>query len=77
MRLRPILMTSFAMILGSLPLAFASGAGCEIRIPLGAVISGGMTVGTLFTIFIVPIVYTYIAGFKRTRRLEDAACNPA
>ncbi|MDR1609540.1 MAG: efflux RND transporter permease subunit [Holosporales bacterium] len=77
MRLRPILMTSFAMILGSLPLAFARGAGCEIRIPLGAVISGGMTVGTLFTIFIVPIVYTYVAGFKRARRIEVAACNPA
>jgi multidrug efflux pump len=71
MRLRPILMTSFAMILGSLPLAFARGAGCEIRIPLGAVISGGMTIGTLFTIFIVPVVYTYVAGFKKTKRTES------
>jgi multidrug efflux pump len=77
MRLRPILMTSFAMILGSLPLAFARGAGCEIRIPLGAVISGGMTVGTFFTIFIVPIVYTYVSGFKKTRRRKKGVAKPA
>jgi multidrug efflux pump len=63
-RLRPILMTTFAMVLGAIPLALARGAGCEIRIPLGAVIAGGMTVGTIFTIFIVPVVYTYIAEFK-------------
>lgn len=70
MRLRPILMTTFAMVLGSLPLALARGAGCEIRIPLGAVIVGGMTVGTLFTIFVVPVVYTYIseASFARLRQ---------
>jgi len=71
MRLRPILMTTFAMVLGSLPLALAKGAGCEIRIPLGAVIVGGMTVGTLFTIFIVPVVYTYVseASFQKIKRL--------
>lgn len=67
MRLRPILMTTFAMVLGSLPLALARGAGCEIRIPLGAVIVGGMIVGTVFTVFIVPVVYTYISelSFKK------------
>ncbi len=70
MRLRPILMTTFAMVLGALPLALARGAGCEIRIPLGAVIVGGMTVGTLFTIFVVPVVYTYIseANFQKIRQ---------
>ncbi|MDR0744582.1 MAG: efflux RND transporter permease subunit [Holosporales bacterium] len=67
-RLRPILMTTFAMILGALPLAFAQGAGSEIRIPLGAVISGGMTIGTLFTIFIVPVFYTYITKKKSRKR---------
>ena len=70
MRLRPILMTTFAMVLGALPLALARGAGCEIRIPLGAVIVGGMTVGTLFTIFVVPVVYTYIseANFQKIKQ---------
>ena len=70
MRLRPILMTTFAMVLGALPLAFARGAGSEIRIPLGAVIAGGMTIGTLFTIFVVPVFYSYIAvlGVKKKQR---------
>lgn len=64
-RLRPILMTTLAMGLGSLPLAMAKGAGCEIRRPLGMVIVGGICIGTLFTIFVVPVIYTY---FNRTRR---------
>ena len=69
MRLRPVLMTTFAMVLGSLPLALARGAGCELRIPLGSVIVGGMMVGTVFTIFIVPVVYTYISqwSFAKTQ----------
>ncbi len=70
MRLRPILMTTFAMVLGSLPLATASGAGCEIRIPLGAVIVGGMTVGTIFTIFVIPVVYTYFAGLRPRKKIQ-------
>lgn len=72
MRLRPILMTTFAMVLGSLPLALARGAGCEIRIPLGAVIVGGMIVGTVFTIFIVPVVYTYVSDFNLKKVLKLA-----
>ncbi len=72
MRLRPILMTTFAMVLGSLPLALARGAGCEIRIPLGAVIVGGMIVGTVFTIFIVPVVYTYVSNFSLKKVLKLA-----
>jgi multidrug efflux pump len=68
MRLRPILMTTCAMVLGALPLAFARGSGCEIRIPLGVVISGGMTIGTLFTIFVVPVVYVYMFGFKGKKK---------
>ncbi|MDR1289294.1 MAG: efflux RND transporter permease subunit [Holosporales bacterium] len=68
MRLRPILMTTFAMVLGAVPLAFARGAGCEIRVPLGAVIAGGMTIGTLFTIFIVPVVYVYMSGSRSGKK---------
>ncbi|MDR3031425.1 MAG: efflux RND transporter permease subunit [Holosporales bacterium] len=76
-RLRPILMTTFAMVLGALPLAFARGAGREIRIPLGAVIAGGMTIGTLFTIFIVPVFYTYVAKgkLKKIKRKKAQAEN--
>jgi len=61
LRLRPILMTTGAMVLGALPLALASGAGAESRQQIGWVIIGGMTVGTLLTIFVVPTVYTLLA----------------
>ena len=60
-RLRPIVMTTAAMVLGALPLAFASGAGAESRSAIGWVIVGGMTIGTLFTLFIVPTFYLLIA----------------
>ncbi|MEN8236280.1 MAG: efflux RND transporter permease subunit [Pseudomonadota bacterium] len=60
-RLRPILMTTFAMVLGAVPLALASGAGSESRQQIGWVVVGGMSIGTLFTLFIVPIVYTYLS----------------
>ncbi|MCU0928121.1 MAG: efflux RND transporter permease subunit [Burkholderiaceae bacterium] len=61
LRLRPILMTTGAMVLGALPLALSSGAGAESRQQIGWVIVGGMTVGTLLTIFVVPTVYTLLA----------------
>ena len=60
LRLRPILMTTGAMVLGALPLALATGAGAESRQQIGWVIVGGMSVGTLLTLFVVPIVYSYI-----------------
>lgn len=60
-RLRPILMTTLAMVLGAVPLALASGAGSESRQQIGWVVVGGMSIGTLFTLFIVPIVYTYLS----------------
>lgn len=58
LRLRPILMTTAAMILGVLPLLLASGAGAKSRFDIGLVIASGMLVGTCFTLFIVPTVYT-------------------
>ncbi len=61
LRLRPILMTTGAMVLGALPLALASGAGAESRRQIGWVIVGGMSVGTLLTIFVVPTVYSLFA----------------
>ncbi len=62
LRLRPILMTTGAMVLGAIPLALATGAGAESRIQIGWVIVGGMTFGTLLTLFVVPVVYTLLAG---------------
>jgi len=78
LRLRPILMTTGAMVLGALPLALATGAGAESRQQIGWVIVGGMSLGTLLTIFVVPTVYTLLArkavpGEIRTPALEDAA----
>jgi multidrug efflux pump len=69
-RLRPILMTTAAMVLGAVPLAFASGAGAESRHQIGVVIIGGMLVGTLFTLFIVPTMYTLMS--RRTSTAPPA-----
>jgi multidrug efflux pump len=60
LRLRPILMTTGAMVLGAVPLATASGPGAESRHDIGWVVVGGMTIGTLFTLFVVPTMYTYL-----------------
>jgi multidrug efflux pump len=61
LRLRPILMTTGAMVLGAVPLAIATGAGAESRQDIGWVIVGGLLVGTLFTLFVIPVVYTYLS----------------
>lgn len=60
-RLRPILMTTGAMVLGAIPLALASGAGAVSRSQMGWVIVGGMLFGTLFSLFVVPVAYTFIS----------------
>jgi multidrug efflux pump len=64
LRLRPIMMTTGAMVLGALPLALASGAGAESRQQIGWVIVGGMSVGTLLTVFVVPTMYTLLSRRK-------------
>ena len=70
-RLRPILMTTAAMVLGVLPLVFASGAGAASRFALGLVISTGLAIGTVFTLFVVPGVYVLIgATHSATNALE-------
>jgi multidrug efflux pump len=61
LRLRPILMTTGAMVLGAIPLALASGAGAESRQQIGSVIVGGLLLGTLLTLFVVPTVYSLLA----------------
>jgi multidrug efflux pump len=65
LRLRPILMTTGAMVLGAVPLAFASGAGAESRVQIGMVIVGGLTLGTILTLFVVPTMYTFLARRER------------
>jgi multidrug efflux pump len=63
-RLRPVVMTTFAMILGALPLALSHGAGSGARTQLGWVIIGGMSFGTLFTLFVIPTMYMFLAKSK-------------
>jgi multidrug efflux pump len=67
-RLRPILMTTAAMVIGVVPLLIAAGAGAKSRFDIGLVIAAGMTIGTMFTLFITPIVYTYVARDRRGMR---------
>ncbi|MGH6792147.1 MAG: efflux RND transporter permease subunit, partial [Methyloceanibacter sp.] len=71
-RLRPILMTTAAMVVGMVPLLTASGAGAASRFAIGMVIAAGMTIGTLFTLFVTPAVYTYLARDHQAakRKLE-------
>jgi multidrug efflux pump len=63
-RLRPILMTTAAMVLGVLPLILATGAGAASRVNMGVVIASGLAIGTLFTLFVVPAVYITLSGSK-------------
>lgn len=67
-RLRPILMTTAAMVFGVLPLLIASGAGAVSRFDIGLVISSGLLIGTCFTLFVVPTMYTYIAADHRIKK---------
>ncbi len=75
LRLRPILMTTGAMVLGAIPLALAEGAGAESRRQIGWVIVGGMSLGTLLTIFVVPTMYTLFAR-KSTPGAKTHAVDP-
>jgi multidrug efflux pump len=80
LRLRPILMTTGAMVLGALPLAIASGAGAESRQQIGWVIVGGMSLGTLLTLFVIPTVYSFLGqvhGAKGEPAAPSAAPVPA
>ena len=61
-RLRPILMTTAAMVFGVFPLLIASGAGAVSRFDIGLVIASGLLIGTAFTLFVVPTMYTYLAA---------------
>lgn len=64
-RLRPILMTTLAMIFGMIPVATATGAGTEMRAPMGHAVIGGLITSTLLTLFIVPVVYSLLDDLKK------------
>jgi multidrug efflux pump len=73
LRLRPILMTTAAMVVGLVPLLIASGAGAASRFSLAVVIVFGMSIGTLFTLFVLPVMYTFIASKRQGYKARIAA----
>jgi multidrug efflux pump subunit AcrB len=74
-RLRPILMTTLAMILGILPIALALGAGSESRVSMGIAVIGGLVCGGALTLFVIPAMYVLLA--KREAKSEPAVVQDA
>jgi multidrug efflux pump subunit AcrB len=72
-RLRPILMTSVATIMGAVPIAFGLGAGSESRRPLGYAIVGGILFSTVLTLFLIPVVYVMLDGLQARIRARRPA----
>ena len=70
-RLRPILMTSFAFILGCLPLAIATGPGAGARVSMGNAVVGGMTIATLFGIFLIPVLFVVVERFFSRKKKDN------
>jgi len=77
LRLRPILMTNLAALLGALPLVLSAGEGVEMRRPLGIAIVGGLAVSQLLTLYTTPVVYLYLDRLRAWTRRRKAAGEPA
>jgi len=71
LRLRPILMTSFSTILGTLPIALALGAGSESRVSMGIAVIGGLIFSTILTLFVIPVIYSYLS--EKTKSVSNVA----
>jgi hydrophobic/amphiphilic exporter-1 (mainly G- bacteria), HAE1 family len=71
-RFRPIMMTTFAALFGTLPIAFATGTGAEARRPLGLAVVGGLLFSQLVTLYVTPVIYTTLAGLAHRRRRAPA-----
>src|SRR5205814_7343498 len=77
LRLRPILMTSFAFILGVVPLVLAKGAGAEMRVALGVAVFSGMLGVTFFGIFFTPVFYVVIRWFNGNAKVKESPAESA
>ena len=76
MRFRPIMMTTLAALMGTLPIALGAGASAELRQPLGVAVVGGLVVSQSLTLFVTPVLYLYmewIAGLFRRKRVKTGA----
>jgi HAE1 family hydrophobic/amphiphilic exporter-1 len=76
-RFRPIMMTTAAAMLGAIPIAFGNGPSGEARRPLGLTVMGGLAVSQIMTLYLTPVIYTYLAGFTARRGARSQAIAPA
>src|SRR5690606_17329282 len=76
LRLRPILMTTLAMALGSTPIALSLGAASTSRQPLGVVIVGGLMFSLVLTLFVIPAMYTFLSRSKRAASFDEKVAEP-